>query len=670
MSIALSVPLAISAVKALLRYRQRVDTILSLKEATATLPFRLPPAPADPTPHFRRMLAFFRTQQGEAFLEVSGLTDSFKRVDEAARQADPLPAKELNDCYGLYFEAADVRPRLLAPDASEDQQRAMASSGPSSEMRLAYYVVESHRLSRNPALTRLLLATADTLLEFAGENASTFISNPRTRGIVETAIAEFAGRHDFDDDSSEDIFKKILGASLIAVLESPDVVPNEPAARAVLGALSDLREEYRTEHGVERGDELIARLITKDGFQDLVSGVVGHVAEDPSFLTSSELARKAVKATLTEFSQSFPQIADGDPKAMFAVIEAGIVVGAANVDPVLAKELGGRPLATAVLSAVASHIGEQASQRALFQSLATGDVFADIYRVALSAVAANPQALATESDVDRLASELVASLAGTLSETPLRDTFTPQTWRTVVAGSLDVAARHPASVARDHALAAKVISAVFAAAAPAVRDGLQREDVLVVLDAALEAASQNIALAGLEDRLSTVLESIGGALAEEGVRPLLTREGRTDALLAALQVVAANPAIWRDFDERGLVQPLVSGVLEGLATDPSRLLSGPVLVESMRLTLAAAARRGSEFLSAQGTTPNVLQRAIELALVKAQEQIGTSIDGENLPEYLERVVSTFLRAPVALDSGDSAEFDELIESILSAMELT
>jgi hypothetical protein len=187
-----------------------------------------------------------------------------------------------------------------------------------------------------------------------------------------------------------------------------------------------------------------------------------------------------------------------------------------------------------------------------------------------------------------------------------------------------------------------------------------------LLDAAMVTASENIALAELDDRLTAVLGSIGGVIAEEGVHKLLTRERRRETLLAALHAVAANPSVWDKFHEKDLVKPLVSGVLKGLLTDPSRLLSGPVLVESVRLTLTAAARRGSAFLESD-VTPAVLQTLLEVALNKANEQIGKSIDAENLPDYIERVAAKFLRAPFALATDGGPEFDQLVENVLAAM---
>lgn len=64
------------------------------------------------------------------------------------------------------------------------------------------------------------LATADTLLEIAGQNAGLFISNPKIRTIVETLIEEFAIKRDFDDKKSELILKSLLGSAIIAVADS------------------------------------------------------------------------------------------------------------------------------------------------------------------------------------------------------------------------------------------------------------------------------------------------------------------------------------------------------------------------------------------------------------------------------------------------------------------
>ena len=660
MPLPISVPLALSAIKALLRFRHRVDTILALNEAATGLPFRLPPGPVDDRAHIRDMLAFFEdTESGKIALALNDLQDAFNRVKSAIADGTRPSQADLANCLQLYFEAADVRPKLMAPGADDAALRQRASSGPSREMRLAYYVVESHRLSRNPALTRVLLATTDTLLEVVGENASSFISNPKVRGIVEVLLDEFAVKHDFDDDGAEDLFRRFLGAAAVAALENRDVLPNTPALKALFGALNDVREDL--------GDEFVARLVSSDGFENLVSRVLINVAEDPSFITSDELAKKVLTATLNELGQKFPEILRGDPQAVFGVLEAGLAVGAAHVESILKTELGDRPLISAVLSTMASSVAENARNNALFEKLATKEIFADLYKVALTAIAANPSALASETGMDDFVAKLIAGFADTLSTTDLDATMSHDTLRKIVSNSLLIAAEYPDLIARDDQFAAKVIKAVFEAAAPAVRDGLQAEDLIIVVDAAIGTANDNLALIEMGDRFRVVLGAIGGALAQQGIQPLLVADGRRDVLLAALGAISANPAVWGEFAARDVVQPLVTGVVNGLASDPTHLLSGTVMVDSVRRSLIALARRG-KVVTDDGIGPEELQGLITLSLQAADARIGRSIDGEVLPEFLERVLLGFLEAPFPLAGIDDDTFKSLVEEAIAGTE--
>ncbi|MFZ4628331.1 MAG: hypothetical protein ACOYNR_08385, partial [Blastocatellia bacterium] len=66
MPVAITPSLVISVVFDLIRYRDRVETILAVREAGEGLPFLLPPAPADEAPHLEEMIAFFATPPGQA----------------------------------------------------------------------------------------------------------------------------------------------------------------------------------------------------------------------------------------------------------------------------------------------------------------------------------------------------------------------------------------------------------------------------------------------------------------------------------------------------------------------------------------------------------------------------------------------------------------------------
>ncbi|WP_282606761.1 hypothetical protein [Pelagibius sp. Alg239-R121] len=674
----MTIPLSVvmSAITAVLKYRGRVDTILSLNEATKGLPFRLPPAPKreDRSNFLRQMWAFFESPTGLAILHTQDLVTDFEDVKAAVNGGNNPPAAKLNRCYKLYFEAANVPATLLAGDgAAPGDLRALASSGPDTEMRLAYYVVESQRLSRNPVYARLALATVDTALEFLGDNATTFIANPRTRVLVESLISEFAVKQDFDDFSIRSIYQSLLGSALFAALDNPDAVPNEAALKALFGALNDLRAARREQAGDsagarERADEFFARLITADGFKDLVAGIFRQVASDPSFISSDAAAKAVISSTLNAFADNFPEVLEGDQAAIFGVIEAGLAAGAQNVEGVLKRKIGDQPLITAVATAIAGTIGERAAANSFFKELASGEIFAGIYKVALGAVAANPVALASTAGLPPFATDLVTGLAQTLSETPLKETFDKQTLRDVVSKSLVILSEHPDLVARDSRFASQVVSATFEAAGNAIRDGLQTEDVIAITDAALRSATDNLALVEMDARFRSVLTTMGTVLGSEGVTPLLTRAGRRDALIASIRAVAANPGVWAKFDEADILQPLTVGIIDALITDPTKLLSGPVMVDALRKSLTAVARRGAVLLSDGAVDHTALKAALTLGLSAANGEIGKTVDGENLPDFLERVILSYLAAPFALAEGGNQAFDDLVRGVVAQLD--
>jgi len=662
---AAAIPMALSAIKALLRYRERVDEVLSLSAATEGLPFRLPPAPNDPWPHENSMLAFFQTDHGKVILEVNNLTGEFQTVLSAYQNNQPRPVAPLNNCFALYFEAKDINPSaLLPPGVAPGELRKYASTGPSEEMRLAYYIVESDRLSRNPALTRVILITADTLLEVVGENANYFISSQKTRSLVEDLLREFAVNHDFDDESAADIFKQLLGATALAALDNPGVLPNEPALRALYGALNEVRQDLKQKHGDEKAREIISRLVTKDGFERIVNAYMTQVAKDPSFVTSNELAQKAIKAVLLEVEGKFFDLFKEDPDARYRVVEAVLSVGADHVLTLLKKEVGpGRPFSAAILSSVVTHVKAQANQHSLFEKIANGEVLGDIYAVALTAVANNPGALSSEAEVSEFVSELVTALAAALSNIPPLETLEPESRVKLLSGGLRTVARHPEVLTRDNKFASKILAAVINTTVDVFGDGLDTDDFEALLVAALRAAGDNISLLELDDVIVAVLKDVTAVVANNDFNKLLSPSGQRDLLLEALKAVAANPIVWKELKEQDLVQPLVSGLIQVAQQGVSQgLISEPTVVESFRLTLLAASRRGRNIIHGGQNVPTEIVNILEEGLKRADEQLGRTLDGENLPGFFQRVLLEFLKAPFVI-AVDPAKVDEIFEDI-------
>lgn len=668
---AAAIPIALSAIRALLRYRHRVDEVLSLSEVTEGLPFRLPPAPADPWPHEKDMLAFFQTGQGKVLLEVNNLKDGFHAVLTAYQNNQPKPVEALNACFALYFEAREIQPSALLPEGlPREELRKYASTGPSEEMRLAYYIVESDRLSRNPALTRIALITADTLLEVMGENAHYFIASKKTGGLVEDLLREFAVNHDFDDESAADIFKQLLGATAFAALDNPGVLPNHPALKALYAALNDVRREFKEEHGDERAREILSRLIAEDGFERIVNACMTQVAKDPSFVTSHELGQKAIRAVLLEMEGRFFDLFKEDPEARYRVLEAVLTVGADHVLTLLKKEVEpGRVFSAAVLSAVVTHVEEQAAQHVLFKRMARGEILGEIYAVALCAVAEHSQALSNEAEVNDLVTALVAELAGTLATIPFLDTLEPESRRKILTAGLRAVSNYPDLLNRENRFASRVLAGVAGAAAGIFGDGLDPDDVEALLSAALKAARDNISCLGLDAVIKAVLEDVTTVLARTDLKKLLTPAGQKNLLFGTLNAVSVNPRVWKELREKNLIQPLVTGLIQvAWKGNAQGLLSEPAMVESVRLTLLAAGRRGRNILDAQTDVPAEVVNMLEEALKRAEAELGRSLDGENLPEFFQRVLLEFLKAPFAVADAEPQDMDDIFDIVHTWME--
>jgi hypothetical protein len=637
MAFPLAIPVAVSAIQALIKFRGRLDTLLSLNETTKGLPFALPPAPTFDAPHIDAMVAFFRGAIGQNILVIRGLAREWRLVEPNPRL--PEVQEERGRLMQAYYEAADVIPERLGPD--EATNRALAAKGPSQELRLAYYVVESHRLARNPAVTRVLLAAADTLLEFGADHAGLFVADPRTRGLLETLLREFAVERDWDDASGEVIFKTLLGAAAVAALEHRGELPDQPWLQVLFDALGELQQDM--------GADFVARLVTREGFTRLVGRCLVGAAARPGLRTDTPALKEALAAMLRATGENLEGIL-GDPGCLVGVLEAGLAAAAGAAPDLIAARLGGQPLLAVVLKAAAQEFEKAGEQRVLFRKLASGEFFTVLYQACLGGLAANPDALASQARLKRHVAILIAACADELSKKRLVDALSADTVRALAIRGLEVLGRQPEFLAAHGEFAARVIGATLTAAADALQNGFTREDLLEITEAVVRAASTHLGLVEMDERLRGVLAALGLVLADAGLTKLTTGPGRKALFLAGWDAVAANPRVWTGFAERGLVEPLIGGVLRAWATDPSGLLSGPALVPAFRQTLLAAARRGRALLENQ-TTPKALEQMLTAALALANTELGASLDGETLPAFLQRVVLAFLAAPFAIGAA-------------------
>ena len=656
MPLPVAIPLIISGVKALLRFRGQIDTVLSINEATTGLPFALPPVPRNDAPHLNDMLAFYQSDQGKLLLQLKpDLQGDLTLILPNPNATTPAANGARGRLFINYYEAAGVQPDFFGP-VPPDSKGIAALSTP--EMRLAYYTVESQRLSNNPVLTRILLVSADTLLEFLGENAQTFISNPQTSSVVASLINEFAGKRNFDDDGIEVIFKSLLGSTILAFANNPGELANKPALKALFAALGDVRDNL--------GNDFVAKIISVEGFEGLIAAYATEAAKDPSFLSKDKIAQDVLTAVLTKIGKTLPQIID-DPKALIGVLEVGIGAAAANVPAILEGKINGQPVLAAVLTGVFQEISTLGQQNSLFASIANGQVVTDLYKLVLQAVAANPPKFTQQATTQKFIADLVKGLANALSQQAVTNLFSTETLKVIASESLTVLATDAQFLTNNNQFATKLLEAIFKASSSAIADGLSKDDLIDVATVAVKSAADNVALLNINAQLAGAITSIGDAVAASGLQNLTNAQGRKSILISSLQAVAANPVVWGQLQSGSLVQPLVQAILKGLATDPAKLLSGSLLTESFSQILLAVVRRGQQIVSKTVKAPDI-EQLLTLALAQANLEIGKSIDGENLPDFLEKVVIAFLKAPFNLTTAPATNFKGLVDSVLTELD--
>jgi hypothetical protein len=657
MPIEITPQLVSSIVCEIIRYRDRVDTILALKEASEGLPFLLPPAPADEAPHLDDLVRFFATPVGQTTLILHDLADDYELFLTDPRSLDNRAiAATRQRLFRLYFEAAPFRPVRLGPDAPVTNRS--AGTGPEVGLRLAWYVVESQRLSRHPAFVNLLLATTDTLLDIVGQNAGIFVRHPRTRGIVESLLSEFALKGDLEDQSFLLLFRRLLGSTVLAFGDHPGKIRNQTALKVFYGALTRVRKTLG-----RSGDDLAAAMISADGFEQFLVALTTEVARDPAFLIRDRVASDVVAAMLTRICRDYPLLLN-DSKALLGVVEAGLGAAATSTATILDPGPGGsEPLLSSLLAAILREVGTCAQKDALVASIANGEVVPGLYRAALLAVATTPLKFAKVGEANRFAADLVNGMAKLLASQEMKALGSTSTLQLLAIETLRILSHHPRLLAGHNVFATSLLASVLQAGTVVMADGLEREDILEMADQALVAATANAALLRLETRLGEAILAAGRGIASANLQDQVDAKGRMAILNAALRAISVNPPVWSRLQEQKIVEPLVRGLLVSLKADGSGLLTGKRFVETASRLFHLLARRGQLLIEKKIDLP-ALQAFLTMTVKRLERELGRTIDGEAQPYLIEKIATAIIDAPARLKQRPDAFIDEILPSML------
>jgi len=679
--------LALSTVRAIIRLHGRLDDILVRRDIAAALPFRLIDGPQIPASNIIETDAFFfegsravdeirdlnKVASGtQGAFEVICHTDNLHNL--AKKRANPslvglTPAEQT-----IFQLARDKIIKLSAGKQLTDNTPADPA------ITLAYYTVASARVSKNPVYARVLLATADTLLEVVGENAALLISDPRTAGVIGTLVQEFSSGKDFDDAGAGLIFRKLLHASAVTLETHRDLLGDDRVAKAFVEAIADIRTKPPTDANGKPlgGDELVAAMLNRGGVERLLSTFLTKLADDPHFSRTDDLLRTTVGDVLREVSEVLPGGLKRDEG--LAIAEIAIAGIAGDLQNRLEKRytVNGKSLSLGgyVLTILVQEIRTKATDGALANGILNGTYLGELYRAVLTGFLQRPDLIARHAGDDAAmrvyVGALVQGVLPLLHDTNFRNAVDPTLLPRVLGIALAVTADHAAILTGQNGYATKIVATALHTAAPLIQDGLNREELISILDAAIKAAADNLNLARMSDNLRPIAQSFASTLKSQSIASLSTRESRIAVAKAFLVSLAENPLAWDRLGGKigqgsaDIVQPLLQGLVAGIAEQGGPDWSGPMMQDAVRRALGAALGQVDLLIDSK-IDEAVLQAFGRAAVDAAREVVNTSpgLGPEMMPRLLEGAIAGFLAA-VAANPALLGTNDQFAQAMIAA----
>lgn len=694
-------PIAISGIRALLKFRDRLDTILVTSEASEKLPYRLPPIPnIDRTPP-QVLKDFFSANREKPtgiaiqdhetesiialVVENNALGKIVEKIDSSSNLTEP-EFTELARGYEVAQRLIQVKQGLTPPHPESASERGRDQNWLHGGDKLAYYLVDSARVSKNPAFVRILLATADTLMEFVGQNASLLVSDAKTANVIETLLREFALDGDLDEMESDLLFRHLLGAVAVTLENHRHLTKDSRVGSALVGALADLRktppQNASSPADRQSGDEFVATLLTADGFARLMGATATRLGQDRHFAQTEDVLRKTIGAVLREIGEVLPdgEFSTSDGHRIFEAAIAVIAEDFENrsrprADP--NAGLNGKTIAGFVLSILSEEIKNAAAGGSLVDGFSRGTLFPDLYRAVLQGIAANPALVADTGKSREYIEAMVKSVATTLAQTPLNKTLDREMVERIVADSLLITAKHTTLLTRGDDYAAKILEAALITAAPLVKDGITMAELRDIVDTAVRAAADNLSLADMSGNLRPVADAFAAALTNVGASTLRDSGGRIAFARVFLRSLSQNSKAWKYLSDRtetgqiDIIKPLIDGITMGIVDGQGGVFQGPHMVEALDRSLAAALIYSDRLADAKIDEP-LLRAVIKSLLTSIEEQSNKGIRRELLPRFVEGALKAFLStiaaSPEILVGGDRR--DAFAAELIQAATLT
>jgi hypothetical protein len=640
--------LIINAAKGLLKIQRRVDQVLAEKEATeAPLAIPLPDIRRTPTlPQMRSALT--------KLLEDTNDDDP----DPLDPDRDDIRDAVENDASRLFeLMGRHLPEQALGPVISLNSEFVAAlhpdwASDP--DLRVAAFFVGAGRDFREKSYTwRLALTVADVVAEFGAENAALFVRDESAQGIVAAVLARF-GEADLQRlDSTGDLLRVALAATLEGVLDARAFVRT---GEAWVASLLDAIVAARAAMPEGQQGDFVLGLLRGEGYPRLV----GSLLEAAATRLDEDEARD-FKDVTADFLREVGDVVSSRPsfRGFFEdhwgdLLRAGLGALERN-GPALMR--GESPLLTAVLTAVARDLSTRPNSKLL-----SGDLLYGIANAAIGAVAANPDLVDDVVDQAWLGA-LIGSVTSTVANEGLRESFSKKGLEALWKDTLTAFARHPELIVERSELGRELLRGVLTALAET--EALAAEELATAaVGGALSALGEHPEL--IEFQYTNLVASLSGKVGALVKARGLTRTQGGELLRVVTTTVSENPALLIDGEKR-LVGWATDAVIAAAAEDGGGLLSGGMLTRVIEETITALGTSGRAALKNHSVAdfPSELQALVTAGLVRAEKEMGNQIGLSAVPSVIGALVIAWSRGEIATSDAENDNFRRLFSELIA-----
>jgi len=649
--------LAISVAKGVIKLAGRLDRLMAEKEAVqGNLIIPMPPDSEGPDRDTRinRLREYLKKTSNET---PDPLGADRKQLQSLLAR-DPVPDE--SDLFFTRLFPEQDSPPVTSPDTAYvlALRRYLPTANwddkTNQDMLKAAFYVASGRDERGLGYAaRVGLLVADVLAEFGAENTALFVRDANAQTILQSVLSNFAKP---DLDGFEDwspFLRHTLGATLNGLLDSRTVmVGHAKWAEALLGALAEARA------GSANPDNYLVGLLSGSGYSFLIgeglklageqlsgsqTSVFKEIAAD--FLTK---AAPLVEKNKQGFGDFF--------KDRWADLLRGGLSAAASHGPTLLE--GESPLMQQTLLAVMNKLAATPGT-----DYFTADTAFHLAEAALGSVAIDPSLLKGKAG-DAWLRKLITSVAGTLSDSGLRESFSHAGLERIFAHTLETFAQHPELIGAKPGLAQEIVASVLTEISSS--GSLAVESLAeAAVSGALDTLVRHPDL--LDTKFGPYLGEVAGLLSKTVADKGLTSLQAAVLVSVAAEAVARNPELFAKVEDN-LSVAVLKAVLQATGKSQLKLVVGDTLIEVAHQVLGAVACNGASLAENEGVDKlgAAIEKALSASLILAEKELGRQLDRSAIPSVLGGVVQSFLRGELTEFDPKSKNFQKLFKTLAVA----